>query len=429
MTHVGFYGDDFTGSVDALLQYRRAGLDGVLLTGPDALRPGSAALTGRDVVGIAGIARSLPADDLATEVAPALVRLRDLDPRVVQYKACSTADSSPEIGSLGRVLEIARQLFPPLPVPLLFAQPDFGRYTVFGQHFASDGERVHRLDRHPIMAHHPVTPIAEADLARLIGRQTWLSVGAVPWTEYADPARLATLINSAADPAVICDAFDDDHLELVARATLADPGRPRFMIGSGGLSLGIGRALRQAQGPVGRAAQGAEPRGLSLAKPNPVTPAKDRALALSGSASQRTREQIRNAVRAGWHELDLFQDGVSARAAALHRSGAPVVVHTLSRDRVEPSDRVAERLAEVAAAALAAVPETRILCCGGDTSGSLLRRLGVRELIIEAEPWGNLAFCRASRDAGSFEVILKGGQMGTADVFEDVRQGRPHVPC
>lgn len=417
MTHVGFYGDDFTGSVDALLQYRRAGLDGVLLTGPDALRPGSAALTGRDVVGIAGIARSLPADDLATEVAPALVRLRDLDPRVVQYKACSTADSSPEIGSLGRVLEIARQLFPPLPVPLLFAQPDFGRYTVFGQHFASDGERVHRLDRHPIMAHHPVTPIAEADLARLIGRQTWLSVGAVPWTEYADPARLATLINSAADPAVVCDALTDDHLELLARAVLADPARPRFMIGSGGLSLGVGRALRKV------------PAGPEGPKPASVAPATDRTLALSGSASPRTREQLRSAVLAGWRELDLFQDRVADRAVALHRSGVPVAVHTLSRDRVEPSDRVAERLAEVAAAALAAVPETRILGCGGDTSGSLLRRLGVRELIIEAEPWGNLAFCRASRDAGSFEVILKGGQMGTADVFEDVRQGRPHVPC
>lgn len=417
MTQVGFYGDDFTGSVDALLQYRRAGLDGVLLTGPDVDPSDGAGLSGRDVIGIAGISRSLPADDLATEVAPALVRLRDLGPRVVQYKACSTADSSPEIGSLGRVLEIARQLFPPRPVPMIFAQPDFGRYTVFGQHFASDGERVHRLDRHPIMARHPVTPIAEADLARLIGRQTWLSVGSVPWTEYADPDRLATLINSGADAAVICDALTDDHLELVARAVLADPAQPRFMIGSGGLSLGIGRAV------------GSEARGLSQSKPSQVSPATDRTLALSGSASPRTRDQLRVAVAAGWRELDLFQDGVSERAVDLHRSGVPVVVHTLSRDGVEASDRVPDRLAEVAAACLDAVPETRLLSCGGDTSGSLLRRLGVRELIIEAEPWGNLAFCRASLGSGSFEVILKGGQMGTADVFEDVRQGRPHASC
>ncbi len=182
MPLVGFYGDDFTGSVDALLQYRRAGLDGVLLTDPEDLVPTDPTVPDRAVIGLAGISRSLPSDELAAEVAPALTRLRELAPRMVQYKACSTVDSSPEIGSLGRVIELGRQLFPPVPVPMIFAQPDFGRYTVFGQHFATDGDRTYRLDRHPTMAKHPVTPIAEADLARLIGRQTWLELGHVPWT-------------------------------------------------------------------------------------------------------------------------------------------------------------------------------------------------------------------------------------------------------
>src|SRR5215217_6648936 len=76
---VAFYGDDFTGSVDALRQL------------------------------------------------------------VVQYKACSTADSSPAVGSLGRVIEVARDVFGPAPVPVLFAQPDFGRFTAFGHHFAAEG--------------------------------------------------------------------------------------------------------------------------------------------------------------------------------------------------------------------------------------------------------------------------------------------------
>src|SRR5688500_9899495 len=118
MPLVGFYGDDFTGSVDALLQYRRTGLDGVLLTDPEHV----GRISDRAVIGLAGISRSLPADELAAEVAPALTRLRELAPRVVQYKACSTVDSSPEVGSLGRVIEIARQLFPTLPVPMIFAQ-------------------------------------------------------------------------------------------------------------------------------------------------------------------------------------------------------------------------------------------------------------------------------------------------------------------
>ncbi|WP_152362322.1 four-carbon acid sugar kinase family protein [Microlunatus speluncae] len=412
MPLVGFYGDDFTGSVDALLQFRRAGLDGVLLTCPDDVAAGS----DHEVVGLAGVSRSLPSDDLAAEVTPALTRLRALAPRVVQYKACSTVDSSPEVGSLGRVLELARQLFPPLPVPMIFAQPDFGRYTVFGQHFATDGDRTYRLDRHPTMAKHPVTPITEADLARLIRRQTWLPVDSLSWTDYPDPDRRAAMINSGDHAAVVCDAFLDEHLELVARTALDEPTRPRFMIGSGGLSLGLGRALRPSTSRSGAAA----------ALPTSAEPATGRTVAISGSYSDRTREQIAAAVRAGWQELDLFESGVAERAATQHRAGTAVIVHSLSRELpAERNGEIAERLAEVADACVAAVPQTRLISCGGDTSGSVLRRAGVRELTIEAQPWGNVVLCRAGlADGRSYELILKGGQMGHAALFEDVRLGR-----
>lgn len=423
MALVGFYGDDFTGSIDALLQFRRAGLSGVLLTDSNDV----ASVADRDVIGIAGISRSLPTADLDPEVSPALARLRDLRPEVVQYKACSTVDSSPEVGSIGRVLEIASRLFPPLPVPMIFAQPDFGRYTIFGQHFATDGERTYRLDRHPTMASHPTTPISEADLARLIGGQTELAIGSIPWTRFDDQKQLATMINSATEAAVVCDAFTDKHLVAVAEAALAEPTRPRFMIGSGGLSLGLGLALRQAQGPkTDECAQGTGLMAPGLSPSKPVAPAADRTLALSGSYSRRTRDQIDAAVRAGWQALDLFEPDASAKAAKLHRSGVAVVVHSLAAE--DRSEQIAARLAEVADACLAVVPNTRMISCGGDTSGSLLRRLGVRELIIEAEPWGNVALCRTgggrTGEERSFEVILKGGQMGHLDLLEDIRHGR-----
>src|SRR5439155_22644475 len=105
MPLVGFYGDDFTGSVDALLQLRRSGLDGVILTRPDVSLPSD-----EPVVGIAGTAPSLPTDAMADEVRPALTCLRDLDPVVVQSKACSTADSAAHTGSLGRALEVGQDL-------------------------------------------------------------------------------------------------------------------------------------------------------------------------------------------------------------------------------------------------------------------------------------------------------------------------------
>ncbi len=66
-----------------------------------------------DVVGVAGIARSLPPGEMEAELRPALTALAALRPHIVQYKACSTADSSPDVGSLGRVLEIGREVLGP----------------------------------------------------------------------------------------------------------------------------------------------------------------------------------------------------------------------------------------------------------------------------------------------------------------------------
>ena len=105
-----FYGDDFTGSVDALLQFARRGWTGRLFVGLPTAEALERAAAEVDVVGIAGIARSLPTADLEGEVRPVLEALVALDPQFVQYKACSTADSSPSIGSIGRVLEIGREV-------------------------------------------------------------------------------------------------------------------------------------------------------------------------------------------------------------------------------------------------------------------------------------------------------------------------------
>lgn len=362
-----FYGDDFTGSVDALLQFGRAGLSGVLVTGPDVELP-----PGRyDVIGIAGVARSLPAQAMAAEVVPALRRLRDLRPAVVQYKVCSTADSSSEIGSIGRVLELARDLFPAAPVPMVFAQPDFGRYTFFGHHFARDGETVYRLDRQPTMANHPVTPATESDLRLHLARQTALSIGALHW-----PDLNAAALNETEAAAVVCDAFTDEHLDRIAAAVLADSRRPRFVVSSGGLSGALGRLLD------------VEDR---VPLPTAVDAAAGPTLVLNGSGSALTRRQI-------------------------DAAGADVIVH---------SDSSADRLAELAEAALRQDPKTRLILCGGDTSGAVLRRLGVQTIEITSRPWGNVVLCLATTDElGELEVVVKGGQMGHLELFDDVKDGR-----
>ncbi len=260
----GFYGDDVTGSTDALAQFHRAGLRGLLLFD----RPGSgelASLAGAyDVVGVAGVARSLPTERMAEEVEPALAALRAAGPRLVQYKMCSTADSSPRIGSLGRAIEIGRAVFGPAPVPVLAAQPEFGRYTAFGHHFAADRGTVYRLDRQPTMSRHPVTPISEADLRLHLGRQTELRIGSLDLTAYELPAaeahrRYRRLLADGDWGAVVFDAVTGPHLRCAAELILAADEQV-YALGSGGLSHAVAHLLARSS-PDGPAADATPPGG------------------------------------------------------------------------------------------------------------------------------------------------------------------------
>ncbi|GAA3758130.1 four-carbon acid sugar kinase family protein [Microbacterium kribbense] len=412
---VAFYGDDFTGSVDALLQFVRSGLTGQLFVG---LPPGDAlrqAADECDVIGIAGISRSLGTAELDAEVRPVLEALAALHPAVVQYKACSTADSAPSVGSLGRVIEIARDVFGSRPVPLLFAQPDFGRYTAFGHHFAAEGGRIYRLDRQPTMSNHPTTPMTESDLALHLARQTSLPIGGISFTEYTSAHALTERLRDASEAGVVLDALDGAQVALVGHAVAGLPATA-FAIGSGGLSLGLGQASPRSTQP------GARGTITRLTTPGAV-------LVVSGSRSAQTRRQADAAARAGWHvePLRLPADEASLeRVAAVLRSGTSVVL--TSDDADVPA---AGTLMAIATAAAAFVDEAvrragvrRVIVCGGDASSRITRLLGVESLSIAANPWGNVVLLRAGcadPQLDGLELLLKGGQVGAQDLFDKVR--------
>ena len=396
----GFYGDDFTGSVDALLQFARAGWSGRLFVGlpdDDALREAAATV---DVVGIAGIARSLPREALDAEVRPALTALAALHPPLVQYKACSTADSSPDVGSIGRVIEIARDVVGEGPVPLLFAQPDFGRYTVFGHHFAAEDGVVHRLDRQPTMSTHPSTPMTESDLARHLSRQTTLPIDGIPFTRYTSSAAvMAALVDSPA---------------VVGRA-IAALETPVFAVGSGGLSLAVATARPGRESP-----------------PPAATPARGPVLAVSGSRSTQTRRQMDAAADAGWLvetlPLDAAdRDAAIARTITALGAGRSVAFRSdhLRLDDADPLHALARAGAHIVAAVLDAGAASRVIVCGGDTSSRITTLLGVRSLSIAANPVGNIVLLRAHADepaVDGVELLLKGGQVGGVDLFDEVRR-------
>ena len=214
-----FYGDDFTGSTDALEQLTLAGIRTVLFIAP----PGPEELgkfPGLQAIGVAGKTRSLAPAAMERELEPALLALKKLNPRHVHYKICSTFDSSPGIGSIGRVLDLAARIFPAAFIPLLVAAPALGRYTVFGQHFARYGigsaGRIHRLDRHPSVTRHPITPMTEADLPMHLAKQTKKRIALfdilqLDMTAYETRASFERLLKEKPD-IVLFDAYSNGHL-------------------------------------------------------------------------------------------------------------------------------------------------------------------------------------------------------------------------
>ncbi|MDQ7879186.1 four-carbon acid sugar kinase family protein [Microbacterium sp. QXD-8] len=409
---VAFYGDDFTGSVDALLQFARRGWTGRLFTGlPDAetLRRAADEV---DVVGVAGISRSLAPTEMDDELRPVFAAFADLEPQLVQYKACSTADSAPHVGSLGRVVELAREVFGDRAVPMLFAQPDFGRYTLFGQHFAAERGIVYRLDRQPTMSQHPSTPMTEADLAVHVGRQTELPIGAVPLVEFD---ALAARLQAAPEAGLVLDTLTDEHLVTIGEALVALPA-PVFAIGSGGLSHGVAAA-----------APGEAPAvPTSTAAHGPV-------LVVSGSRSAQTRRQADAAADAGWLVRPLPLGGpvpaaVISEVVGSLRSDRGVVLTSDDADTATSDERpVLEAIAEAAASVISTIARDgasrRVIVCGGDTSSRVTRLLAVESLSIAANPWGNVVLLRADAEdpaIDGLELLLKGGQVGADSLFIDV---------
>ncbi|GAB3398386.1 four-carbon acid sugar kinase family protein [Humibacter soli] len=407
---VAFYGDDFTGSVDALLQFSRRGWTARLFVGlpsPERLRE---AAEHSDAVGIAGIARSLPTDELDAELLPVFDALSSLSPAILQYKACSTADSSAYIGSLGRVIELGRSVVPTETVPVLFAQPDFGRYTVFGHHFAAENGVVHRLDRQPTMSTHPSTPMDESDLALHLAKQTSLPIEHLPFTSYGSAETIAGLLRDSPAAAVVLDALNDEQLETLGTAILSLPA-PLFALGSGGLSHALAAAA-----PGDAAALSS-----STGSGGPI-------LAVSGSRSAQTGRQIAAAAAAGWLVLPLpvpsgsNTDVIPAVLAALG-SGRSVVLASDGLEQTSTGEpitlqAIADGAAELVAAAADTGASGRVVVCGGDTSSRVIRLLGVDSLSIAANPWANVVVLRAHADdpaIDGLELVLKGGQVGDDD--------------
>ncbi|WP_373418543.1 four-carbon acid sugar kinase family protein [Roseinatronobacter sp. S2] len=177
----------------------------------DAMRR-HADLVGLQAFGIATASRSLPSATLKAEAARLGRELAVLAGQVplgpVHLKVCSTFDSAVEIGKFVRAAQALAQALELNRIVVLGGQPSLGRHCVFGTLFAvaSDGA-VHRIDRHPVMAKHPVTPMAEADLTRHLRA---LGLGSIEL--HALPTLRTGQQLPANCGAVLCDALEETDI-------------------------------------------------------------------------------------------------------------------------------------------------------------------------------------------------------------------------
>lgn len=445
---LAFYGDDFTGSTDAMEALALSGLRTVLFLAPPTAELLHQKFPDLRCIGVAGTSRAMSPKEMDEHLAPVLRELWALGAPLTHYKVCSTFDSAPEVGSIGHVADLARQkLVPGQTLSVLAGAPPLRRYTVFGNHFAAAGDEVYRLDRHPTMSRHPVTPMHEADLRAHLAQQTKAAVGLMSLPELGGDeasvdARHAQRLGAKPD-LLLYDCADEHSMRTVGRLMWQQAQRAQhFAIGSSGVEYALAAHWR-ASGviPSTRAAFPA------------VSPARQ-LLVVSGSASPMTASQIQWAgqhgfecIRAPTEALCRPQSAESTSLALFDRAlgalaaGRSVVVYTAAGPD-DPSIRatrdglaagsgntakvLGSALGRLARDLLARTGLRRVVVAGGDTSSYATQELGLYGLEMLAELTPGAPLCRGySEDArlDGLEIALKGGQMGKADYFGLARGG------
>lgn len=439
---VAWYGDDFTGTLAVLEVLDSAGLPGVVF-----LREPSAAERARfsDVaaIGHAGTARAETPDWMDEHLPAIYDRLDGTGAKILAYKICSTLDSSPETGSIGRAAEIAARRFTQGSIPCLVAAPGMGRYQAFGSVYASgpDGA-IHRLDRHPVMTRHPVTPMDEADIRQHLARQTKMPI------HNRDMTTIDDVEMPWPEGLVGIDACTDDHMRAVGQLIWDGRKDRRFVFGSQGIQMALVLWWRA--------------QGLLPEEPPRVQVERRQTVVISGSVSPTTRDQIVHAEANGFVTVRLdavalvaspetcaaeIESAVAHASEIAARGAHPLLFTALGPDdpavatfnaHAEKSEggrnacyrKLGDALGQCLSATLSATSLRRAVVAGGDTSGRIMDALGGYAVtpVMRFAPGSSLFRLHAGNSLDGIEIMLKGGQMGPREIFARVADGRAEGP-
>ena len=442
---LAYYGDDFTGSTDAMEAMTAAGVPTVLfLTTPTPAM--LARFPEARCIGIAGSSRGRSPEWMDAELPKAFAALASLHAPVLHYKVCSTFDSSAHVGSIGRAIDLGVQQMPGRWSPTIVGAPRLKRYQVFGNLFAAVDGVGHRLDRHPTMSRHPVTPMGESDLRRHLAQQTARRIELIDMLQLRQGSadQRAAALQGDDVPVVFLDVLDDETLAAAGRLVWERRGDGVFSASSSGLQYALAAYWREL---------GLLPQAPSL----PQAAAVPSIAVVSGSCSPVTAAQIAWARDNGFRteRLDLaraldestsdaeIERVVVIAAAALAAGISPLIFSAEGPEdptvmgfdaiaaqaglsRSDAARRVGATLAIVMRRLLDRTSLQRIVVAGGDSSGEVASALDIQALTVAAGLAPGAPLCRVwsgARRRDGLEIVLKGGQIGGVDFFGAVRQG------
>ena len=408
---LGAIADDFTGATDLAAMLVRHGMTAVQTIGiPEGPAPDA------DAVVVALKTRTAPPAQAVAESRAALLWLRAAGARQIFFKYCSTFDST-EAGNIGPV---ADALLRDLGAGFALACPAFpaNARSVFQGHLFVGSALLSESG----MEHHPLTPMTDPNLVRVLSRQTDGTVGLVPYATVALGAeairRAMTALAEQGRRYAIVDAVDDAQLHAIGHAAAAHP----LVTGGSGVAMGLAENFR--------AALLLPRRDDPAALPDLPGPAA----ILAGSCSRATlgqvafaREQIPSFALDPLRMPDAAALAEAALGWAAAQAPGPVLIAASA-----PPDQVAvvqQRLGREAAGALledamariapalVARGVRRLIVAGGETSGAVVRALGVRSLRIGPEIDPGVPWTHAEGAGPALRLALKSGNFGARDFF------------
>lgn len=431
-----WYGDDFTGASDTLATLSQGGVAAILLLqapGPHHLER----LRSMEAIGLAGATRSLDCDHIRSTLKEVTPFLASLQPRILHYKICSTFDSSPEIGNIAIALDCLHPLAQVAVSPVLGGQINLGRYCVFATLFAQAGQdgQVYRIDRHPTMGSHPVTPMKEADLQLHLQAQGLKNLSSLPWTEYRKAGYKADKQSRQWQEQAREHGHQHPLLDIACEDDIAHAGALLEELSQDGTVLTAGSSSVAQAYLSQRTGTPTKPVAGLQASTRPV-------LILVGSQSPVTAKQVADCQQADLFELDPYElHHTQTYAVKLHatvinnmRKGRHTLLQTKSVNQDQtrpalPAQVVAEDSAQFLSGLVKQLRQeqllSRLCIAGGDTSSLSTQALGIWGLsyLGLVNPGVAACICHGDDEIDGLELVLKGGQMGSEDFFDRVIEG------